>query len=82
MDKDFESNWWTQYLTKIIFLFVNILQLCGSAISQIIRKASGSKREHCLEILFEATENADDSNSLLEMTGNIDWEVKIKWNLI
>ena len=55
-----------------MFLFVNIFQLCGSAISQIIRKASGSKREHCLEILFEATENADDSNSLLEMTGNID----------
>ena len=69
-------------ISQIIFLFVNKLQLCGSAISQIIRKASGSKREHCLEILFEATENADDSNSLLEMTGNIDWKVKMKWNLI
>ena len=56
---------------SLSFSYSLTLQLCGSAISQIIRKASGSKREHCLEVLFEATENADDSNSLLEMTGNI-----------
>ena len=54
---------------SLSFSYSLTLQLCGSAISQIIRKASGSKREQCLEILFEATENADNSNSLLEMTG-------------
>ena len=49
-----------------------IFQLCGGAISQIIRKASGSKREVCLSILFEATEKADNSNVLIELTGNVE----------
>ena len=43
--------------------------MCGAAISQILRKASGNKREDCLSILFTATENADNSNALIELTG-------------
>ena len=45
--------------------------MCGIAISQILRKATGSKREYCLSILFEATERADNSNALIELTGKI-----------
>ena len=45
--------------------------MCGIAISQILRKATGSKREQCLSILFEATEKADNSNALIELTGKI-----------
>ena len=48
----------------------NTYKMCGIAISQILRKASGNKRDDCLSILFEATENADSSNSLIELTGN------------
>ena len=39
--------------------------------SQILRKASGSKREHCLSILLKATEIADNSNALIELTGKM-----------
>ena len=45
--------------------------MCGIAISQILRKATGSKREHCLSIVFKATEKADNSNALIELTGKI-----------
>lgn len=45
--------------------------MCGTAISQILRKATGSKRGDCLSTLFEATENADNSNTLIELTGKI-----------
>ena len=49
----------------------NVYGMCGAAISQIIRKASGKKRDECLYILFEAIQSADNSNALIELAGVI-----------
>ena len=43
--------------------------MCGAAIAQIVRKASGNKRDETLHILFSETADADQSNDLLALTG-------------